>query len=129
MKTKSVLWASRHDIGEAQRRDLLRLLSSSEGESYMVLEDSVIIWESTESEEDDNASNAYMWMELASKFDAVCGVFPPSSLIALWIARDEADQGNTDFECVRKLRVFTPISEVTTRFSEKKFRYLRMQEI
>ena len=124
---KSVLWASRHDIGEEQRADLLHILK--EDGSSIVLEDSVIIWESTESEEDDNASNAYLWMELASKFDAICGIFPPSALIALWIARDEADQGNVEFECVRRLRVFTPISEVTTRFSEKKFRYLRMQEI
>lgn len=113
-------------MGDPQKADLLHLFHD---EGDFTFEDSIVIWESTESEEDDNASNAYLWVELAAKFDVVCGIFPPSALVALWLARDEADDGNEDFKRVRNLRVFTPISEVTSKFGEKKFRYLRMQEL
>lgn len=122
---KNVLWSSRHDLGASQSSAVRKILGDELSYDYKT-----VTWANSDSEEDDNAENAYIWVELAAQYDVVVGIFPPTALVGLWLARDEADDGNPDFEAVRRLKILTPIARVYYTFDKvKKFDFLRMQEI
>lgn len=126
---KKVLWCSKHELGDEQSEAVKHMVCKS-GEDA-IYDYRLVVWSSSKSEEDDNAENAYTWVELAAQYDAVVGVFPPSALVGLWLARDEADCGNEDFQGVRRLKILTPIANVYYTFAKtrKEFEFLRMQEL
>lgn len=123
-KCLRVLWASKHQMGVAQKRSLFDALPDN---CTPVLEERTLIWESSVDEAADNVANISLWEDLARDFDIVCGVFPPSAIIALLMARGEADEeGN---EAMAQLTVFTPIANIASFAGTKQFTFLRWQEI
>lgn len=122
---KSVLWASKHEIGECQTSDLEKIINGR-----FSIYNKLIYWSSTENEAFDNESNAAKWKDLAEDFDIVCGVFPPSAIIGLFIARAMEDEGKDENLIRSGLKVYTPVSEIKFGIDGKKiFRFLRWQEI
>lgn len=120
-----VLFAGRVPVTESQIDALKRIIGDFEYEEKFVL------WHTSPDEAEDNRENADKWVEIAKLCDVVVGILPPTALISLLYARDEADNnGDDDMEYVRDLRVFTPISSVTYTIDRKKqFEFLRLQEI
>lgn len=121
-----VLWASQHQIGSDQRSALMNIIESRK-QKCVHIEERSIIWSSSISEERDNEQNIELWDDIAHDFDIVCGVFPPSAMTALNMARGIADEeGNEQFD---ELLVFTPIANISSIGGRKVFTFLRWQEV
>jgi hypothetical protein len=118
----SVLWLGRRDIGGEQENALKSLL----GDDYEISSD-MIVWRVSIDESSDNEVNVDTWLKLMEQYDVVCGVFPPSALVSLWMAKGIVDDSGR--ACRGLFRVFTPISMVCSAFGQREFRFLRWQEL
>jgi hypothetical protein len=119
----SILWLGRREIGDEQENALKSLLEVDEYE----ISSNMIVWRVSIDESSDNEVNTDTWLDLMERYDVVCGVFPPSALVALWTAKGIVDDSGR--ACRGDFRVFTPISMVCSSFGQKEFRFLRWQEL
>lgn len=129
---KRILWLSRHDMTRVQKRRLLELLPEDERASAVV-KCRMHVWRISNDEEADNEANAEAWKNMNAEADIIAGVFPPTSLTGLLVAREMAENDGEFASEWFDPMVVTPVSQIDTRAvngkAQKRFLFLRWQRI
>lgn len=126
-----ILWLSRHDLTRAQEERLMRILPEEERDKSEIV-CRMHVWQTTEDENADNEANARAWLSLNQEADVIAGIFPPTALVGLIMARGERDDGNPDYQDF-KAEVMTPVSQIGNVLRngkcEKRMTFLRWQKV
>lgn len=129
---KRILWLSRHDMTRVQKHRLLELLPEEE-RSSAVVSCRMHVWRTSDDEEADNEKNAEAWREMNAEADVIAGVFPPTALTGLLVARGMAENDGEFASEWFDPMVVTPVSQIDTRAvngkAQKRFLFLRWQRI